>query len=166
MLNDFSLLKLNRGIWVALLEQEKILEAISYYEGYRDNIIYAAKNKSIKSEAQKELQKSEIIFITKLQTIAKKYYQEKDYSNALICYTTVFKYQPINIESTNDYIECLKQNGQHDLVIEIGNFLKTLDTSNFEINKIIAESYKSEGDYKKAVEYLEKYIKTKYKKQQ
>ena len=61
MLESFLLLKLNRGIWVALLNEEKIIEGIRYFEDYRESIIIASKTKKFKTAAHIEFKKAEDI---------------------------------------------------------------------------------------------------------
>ncbi|MBO5386019.1 hypothetical protein J6A64_06865 [bacterium] len=158
MLESFLLLKLNRGIWVALLNEEKIIEGIRYFEDYRDNLVLASRNLKLKSEAHKELTKSKIIFIQILNKLASKYYDAENYSDALKCYTALFKYEQHNIENIKKYIECLKKAEQYDLVIDLVKYLEILQPDNIEIYKLLSEMYGNENNNAKAVFYIQKYI--------
>ena len=161
MLENFLLLKLNRGIWVALLNEEKIIEGIRYFEDYRENIIIASKTKKFKTAAHIELKKAEDIFIQILNRLANKYIAAEDYPNALICHTVLFQYEQFNIENIKKYIECLKRAEQYDLVIELVQNLENINSENIETYKLLAEMHDFNNNHEKAIEYMEKYIQSK-----
>ena len=87
MIDNFLLLKLNRTVWVSLLAQDDILEAIRYYELYMNNLTMFTSDKKLKKQVEEEMAFSTSFFLNKMGQKAKSYYEEKDYANAAICYT-------------------------------------------------------------------------------
>ena len=105
-----------------------------------------------------ELAYSQAFFLTKLSAIAEKYFKDKDYPNALLCYTSIFKYTHSDINIIKNYIKCLDELEQFDLEIELVEFLESLDTENIAVYKLLGEIYNKKNDNYKSVEYMEKYI--------
>ena len=118
-MNDFLLLKLNRAVWVSLLAQEKIIEAVSYYENYRNNLELFQNNKKLKEQVLEEIRFSQGLFISKITYLAEKFMGKNDYPNALLCYTSIFKYTQSNTNDLKNYITCLEKMEQFDLAAEV-----------------------------------------------
>ena len=55
MIDNFLLLKLNRTVWVSLLAQDDILEAIRYYELYMNNLTMFTSDKKLKKQVEEEM---------------------------------------------------------------------------------------------------------------
>lgn len=157
-MKNFTLLKMNRAVWVSLLRQQKILEAVSYFESYLNSLMMIQSDKRFKEEVAEELAYSQAFFLTKLSAIAEKYFKDKDYPNALLCYTSIFKYTHSDINIIKNYIKCLDELEQFDLEIELVEFLESLDTENIAVYKLLGEIYNKKNDNYKSVEYMEKYI--------
>ena len=102
--------KINRATWIAMLEQGKIVEAVNCYEFYIKNL-YDISDNSIK----KEIKYSENILAEKLKKLSDKYYQEKNYANALICYNYIYQLNPKNTTNIKNHINCLEKLEQYDL---------------------------------------------------
>lgn len=158
MIDDFLLLKLNRAIWVSLLDQRKIIEAVSYFESYRNNLGMFQSNKQLKEQVLDEITFSQSFFLSKITEIAETYINAKDYSNALLCYTAIFKYNQYDIINLKNYITCLENAGQFDLVTELIAHLETLTPEDISLYKLLGEIYNKRNNNFKSVEYLEKYI--------
>jgi len=158
MMNDFLLLKLNRAIWVSLLNQEKIVEAINYFEAYLGNLSMFQKDKDLKLKVLEETLYSQTVFIMKMKKISNKYFENKDYSNALICYTSLFKYSQDDNEVIKNYITCLEKAEQYDLQTELLEYLESISSGDISIYKLLAEVFSKRNNNAKSVEYLEKYI--------
>ena len=77
-MKNFTLLKMNRAVWVSLLRQQKILEAVSYFESYLNSLMMIQSDKRFKEEVAEELAYSQAFFLTKLSAIAEKYFKDKD----------------------------------------------------------------------------------------
>ena len=158
MIDDFLLLKLNRTIWVSLLAQNKVIEAVSYYETYRNNLAIFQNNKQLKEQVLDEAAYSQGYFLNKITAIAEKYIKEKDYSNAAICYTAIFKYEQSNVNDIKNYILCLEQLEQFDLASEILEHLESSTPKDISIYKFLSEAYNKQNNNYKSVQYMEKYL--------
>lgn len=161
MMNDFLLLKLNRAVWVSLLEQGKIVEAVSYYETYRNNLAMIQNNKQLKEQILDEAAFSQGFFLNKITGIAEKYISEKDYPNALFCYTAIFKYNQSNITDIKNYITCLENLDQFDLATEVVEHLESITPDDISLYKLLSEIYSKKNNNYKSVNYMEKYLSAK-----
>ncbi len=157
-MDNFLLLKLNRSIWVALLEQKKIVEAINYYETYRNNFMMIQNDKNFQMFVIEELTISQAIFLAKLNILVEDYMKEKNYSDALICYTAIFKYDQTNITHIRNYIKCLNELDLTDLAQQMSDYLETIAPADAESYKQLADMYNENKNYKKAIECYNKYL--------
>lgn len=160
-MDNFLLLKLNRAVWVSLLEQMRIIEAISYFETYQNNLLILQSEKQLKNKVMAEIVNSQTAFLIKMTKIAKEYFDDNDYENALICYTSIFKYSQKDTQCLKNYITCLGKLEQFDLETELIEYLETITPEDINLYKILAEVYNKRKNNKKAIEYLEKYINAK-----
>lgn len=160
-MNDFLLLKLNRSVWVSLLAQEKIIEAVSYYETYRNNLALFQNDKKLKEQVLEEIGFSQGLFLSKITSIAEKFIGENDYPNALLCYTAIFKYTQSNTHDLKNYITCLEKMEQFDLAAEVVEYLETITPEDISIYKLLSEIYNKNNNNYKSVHYLEKYMSAK-----
>lgn len=158
MIDNFLLLKLNRSIWIALLEKGEILQGINYFETYMNNLVSIQSDKNFQKQVSEEMGSCEALFIMKMLSIADKYFEEKDYSNALICYTALFKYCQDDIELLKNYMECLAQLKLYDLRGELLNSLESTEPEDEDVYKFLADVYDKQNDCKKAIHYMEKYF--------
>ena len=144
--------KINRATWIAMLEQGKLSEAINCYENYINKIT----NMKEKSEVQ-EIKLSENILVEKLKKLSDKYYQEKNYSNALICYNYIYQLDKKNTTNIKNHINCLEKLEQYDLQLILAKRLIKLkkEAENY---KILSNAYEKNQEYKKAIEYYNKYL--------
>lgn len=159
-MNDFLLLKLNRAIWVALLEQQKILEGINYFECYCNDIA-SIKNRKNKIDVDMELQVSRQFFLVIMKKLAQEFYDAKNYSNAIICYTSIFKLDRNDTDIIKNYISCLNHLHMYDLEIDLLTCLEEKSQDNYEVFKILSDTYAKQNNYKFAIEYYEKYMRSK-----
>jgi len=158
-MDNFLLLKLNRVVWIAFLEQEKIEEGIRFFEMYTLNVDSLKNNKDMKEIVEDEIEYSTAIFLNKISQLAEKYYNAQDWANAVICYTAYFKYKQDDILSIKNFIETLENLNQFDLAIDLLNHLETnINIKEPQMYKLLAELYSKRKDYKKAINYAKKYI--------
>lgn len=160
MNNDFLLLKLNRAIWVAFLEKNKIEEAINYYECYINNLQVISKNRKLKQLALEEIETSKKIFDEQILEIARNSFNERDYANAVMCYGAYFKYNQNDIEIIKYYIKSLDKIRQYDLELDLLQYLESIVSKDEKIYKFIAEVYSKQQKHQKSIEYLKKYMET------
>ena len=137
--------KINRSTWIAMLEQDKLAEAINYYENYINKI-------EAESEVQ-EIKYSKNILVERLKKLSNKYYQEKNYSNALICYNYIYQLEPQNTTNIKNHINCLEKLEQYDLQLILAKRIIKLkkEAENY---KILSNAYEKNQEYKKAIEEL------------
>ena len=62
-MEDFELLKLNRAIWVALLEEGKVLEAASFLDNYLSSFQPFSNNKKYSTSVYNEATFSQDLFV-------------------------------------------------------------------------------------------------------
>lgn len=160
-MNNLFLLKLNRAVWIALIEQEKIVEAISYFESYYNNLEMLQSDKDLKDKINMEMTFSRDIFLSKMTRLAEEYLKDYDYSDAAICYTAIFKYEQRNINNIRNYIKCLDALNQYDLEVELVQYLKALDLENEDLYKLLSEIYEKQNDVPSTIKCYEKYLELK-----
>lgn len=157
-MDNLLLLKLNRTIWVSLLEQEKIIEAISYFESYQNSLLMLKAEKTLKDEIMREVKYSQDVFLSRMVQFAQDYVDSGDYTNAAICYTSIFKYDQNNIDNLRDYIKCLDELGQYDLEIGLVEHLKNIGDNDIESYRLLSEICSKRNEIEKTIEYYEKYL--------
>ncbi|MBQ9246288.1 hypothetical protein IJ182_08485 [bacterium] len=153
------LLKSDRVICFALLEQNKIVEAVQYFELYINKLKKLLKYKKYKKYIEEELTFSENIFYEKIFELAEEFYNNSDMANAAICYTFYFKHSQ-ETENTcliKKYIETLKSLKQIDIAVDLLNNIANISSK----NKLLSELYADNADYNKAIKCMEQYIKEK-----
>lgn len=152
--NKLSELQLDRATWIAMLEQEKLVEAINLFEIYQNNI-----SKSADKEAKKEIQYSLALLTEKLKKLSEKYIKDKNYPNAVICYNYIYKSEPKNVENLKNHIKCLEELKQYDLQLNLAkNLIKIAKTG--ENYKILSNAYEKNQEYEKAIDFYKKYLKS------
>lgn len=162
MNNNFLLLKLNRAIWVSYLEQKKIMDAANYYELYRNALLgFKAESESEKHDLAMEILFAQGMFLGKIRKIADEFFNKNDYAQATICYAAFYKYEQKNVDVLRNYIKCLDKLEQYDLEIDMLKYLSEIVDDDNDLLKFLAEAYSNKKDYAKAVEYYEKYLKSK-----
>lgn len=164
MENTFLKIQLSRAIWVSLIDQEKLSEAICLFENYKNDLKNLLKKKKYVKLIQTELKYSDNIFIEKVQALAQKYIKNKDYTNALISYKYIFDKHQNNLEILNNYIKCLEEAKQYDLELSLAKILLKKDNS-AENNKLVSKIYDKLNNYKKSIDFYNKYIKLSGKKE-
>ena len=144
--------KINRATWIAMLEQGNLVEAINCYDDYINKLSYIKE----KSETQ-EIKHSQNILVEKLKKLSDKYYKEKNYSNALICYNYIYQLEQKNTTNIKNHINCLEKLEQYDLQLILAKRLIKLkkEAENY---KILSNAYEKNQEYKKAIEYYNKYL--------
>lgn len=153
MNEDFLYEKLSRAVLVAMLEQGKLTEAISYYELYKKKLIEIDTK-----DSSKELEYATNILIAKLVKLSNDYMKNNDYASALICYKYIFEKNSDDIENIKNYIKCLEKLEQYDLQLELAKIYAKKDKTP-EKYKVLNNAYDKLQDYKKAIEYYNKYLK-------
>lgn len=153
MNEEFLNEQLSRAVLVAMLEQGKLTEAISYYELYKKKLLEIDTQ-----DSSKELEYATNILIAKLVKLSNDYIKNNDYANALICYKYIFEKNSNDIENIKNYIKCLEKLEQYDLQLSLAKVLAKKDKTP-EKYKILSNAYDKLQDYKKAIEYYNKYLK-------
>lgn len=163
MKKAFLNIQLQRAIWAALLEQEKVSEAMVSFEAYKNELKEASKQKIFFNQVQQELQYSIKLFSEKLMQLAEKFFNNKDYPNALICYKYIFENTPENTSNIKNYITCLEKISQFDLALSMS--IQLLDKEKTAENyKSISKLYDKNNDFKKAITSYKKFLELSNKK--
>lgn len=144
--------QLSRAVLVAMLEQGKLTEAVSCFEVYRKKLLELASK-----DAEKELEYATNILIAKLIKLSNDYMKENDYANALICYKYIFETNSKDVENIKNYIKCLEKLEQHDLQLSLAKVLVKKDKT-ADSYKVLSNAYEKNLDFKKAIEYYNKYL--------
>lgn len=152
MSKNFLQEQLSRAVLVAMLEQGKLTEAVSYFEVYRKKLLELASK-----DAEKELEYATNILIAKLTKLSSDYMKENDYANALICYKYIFETNSKDVENIKNYIKCLEKLEQHDLQLSLAKILVKKDKT-ADSYKVLSNAYEKNLDFKKAIEYYNKYL--------
>ena len=152
MSENFLDVQLNRTVWVAMIEQDKIAEAVNLFE------IYKKKLSEINSkEAKQELKYSYEILFEKFIKKAEEYVKKKDYATAVICYKYIYEADNKNEENVRKYIKCLEKTNQNDVQLSLAKHLVKLSPSS-ENYKVLSSAYDKNEDYKNAIKYYNKYL--------
>jgi len=160
-MNPLLMLKTQRVIYLALLEDGNILEAIKTFEKYQNHLkTYADADKATQDIILKEINSSRNNFIEKLNNIAKFYIKNEDYNKAAVCLSEVIHYWPQNIYCLINYIICLYKLEQYDIEEEFLTYLKTLINKfdNILILKDLSKLYARIDKFDLAVSYMKEYI--------
>ena len=160
-MNPLLMLKTQRVIYLSLLDDGNILEAIKTFEKYQNHLkTYADADKETQNIVLKEINSSRKIFIDKLNNIAKIYLDKEDYNKAAVCLSEVIHYWSKNIYCIINYIICLYNLKQYDIEEEFLEYLKTLinDNADIIILKDLSKLYARIGRIDSAVLYMKEYI--------
>ena len=158
MNKDLLALKLNRAVWVSFLEKEEYEKGINFFDTYISGLDEIKKIPAYKKIAEEETNISIILFSTKINVIAEKYFNEGRWADAAICYTAYFKYKTDNFYAIKNFADCLGNLGQNDLKTELISLMENTEITEFSQYKTIAESYANDHNYTKAIEYINKYF--------
>lgn len=160
-MDNFALLKTQRVVFCTLLEQEKVVEAANEFDIYINNLLFLKKKYKDKRKIDNEISYAQSLFEDKIINLCNKKYDQKDYVNSLLCYTTAFKYNITkDITFFNNYLDCLNKQNKTDIETEVLEHLELI-SSNYppEIYKTLAVAYDRINDNYKSTEYYEKYLK-------
>lgn len=152
-MEDFAF-KLDRSVWLALINQSKIFEAYECFNSYME---FLYKNKR-KPGVREELEVAPKFFYTNLFEKSKAYINNEDYDNALLALNILFKIDNLHIESIKNYIKALAKTNQKDLSKSMIEYLKKISNNDIEHYKYIAEMYKIMSNNVKSIEYMQKYM--------
>lgn len=155
-MKDF-MFKLDRCIWLSLLNQDKILEAFDGFNTYISNL-YKHKRRP---EVREEIEKSQKGFYTCLFETSKKYIEKEDYSNALLAYNILFKMDNLHVDAIKNYIKVLAKTNQQDLCVDMIEYLKNITNDDKSLYKYFADIFNIIKDYSNAIKYMEDYIASK-----
>ncbi len=151
--NNFLSEKLNRALWVAYIEQNKINEAIDEYNRYIQNLSALKKN----DEITKEIEYSKNLILEKLKAKCQKFLDEKDYYNAIFCCKYLFDNKPDDEDNLNNYIKCLSEVKQHDLQVLLAKYyVYAFDKP--KCYKLLSDAYEKNQDYELSTQTYKKYL--------
>lgn len=161
-MEEFFLLKLNRVIWISVLNQKKILESYSSLQEYIKSLdIYLKSNENNPEITQKvidEINYSKNLYFKTLKTTGDNFFAEKDYDNAVICYNFIFHYAEDKFSCLENYFHCLNELNQNDLEMDLFEYFENSYGVPVSYYKVVAEIFQKMKEYKKAIKYLEQYI--------
>ena len=161
-MEEFSKLKLNRAVWIALIEQKKFLEAAHYYGIYMDYLTdFKTDNPEIDKLRKYEIDLAAELYISRLKEAANRLSKEGDYPNAAICYTELYRLNSKDFDIIENYANTLDKIGQYDLELDLLSIFESNAQDNPKTYKLIAEVYDKIGVNKKSTQYYEKYIEKK-----
>lgn len=157
-MTEFLEYKLQRALWYAFLEQEKLPEAIENFEAYKRTLSSLNEKSKFYKEVQKELDYSAKLFIKKIKELSVKYTNNKKYSDALICYKYIFEQDKNNKENILNYIKCLEKLELFDLQLDLSIYLNKKDKSPENL-KLLSKAFEKNNNFKEAIKYYNKYLK-------
>lgn len=155
-MDKFTLLKLDRAIWIAYLENKNLPEAYKYYEIYLNLLNSYDEDKDL---AIQEIEFSKRLFQKKIINCANNFFNDGDYNNAVIAYSIAFKTNQNDIKLIKNYLKCLEEIKQYDLKLDLVRHLEKIADDDIEINNLLSKTYEKQNSYNKAIEYMEKCIK-------
>lgn len=149
--------KLDRTIWIALLNQNKIIEGCEYFQKY----IHELNKHKRRSEIKDEIKNSKKLFYTTLYKLNEQYIKNEDYPNALISSNILFKIDNLHINAIKNYITALAKTNQKDLCKDMIEYLNKITNNDVENYKFIAEIYNVLKEFSLSIDFMEKYIESK-----
>ena len=160
MLDDFLKLKLNRSLFISLIEQNNIYDAFCEYETYRKSWIEVQKrNEYSNILINEELKSSKNVLCSMLAEKGLKFFDEKNYSQACMCFTILIKMGDLSKEVMKNYIECLLELNQNDLAESFLYEYSQGLNDNPDLNKILSNLYERSNSHKDSVEQMCNYMK-------
>jgi len=160
-MHKFLFLKQERSVYIALLNSNKIAEAITAFENYRNNLAKYKPDKNEKEEYKKERTHSVQVFIDELASKLEEFINKSDYPSASLCSAYLFRFNKTDKYLLKNYIKCLYNLRQYDLAFDILNHFIDIYPDDFTIYELYAEVCHEAGENIKAVEYYKKYLSVK-----
>lgn len=160
-MNQLLMLKTQRVIYLSLLENGDILEAIKFFEKYQKQLrTYADADEETQRTVLKELNSSRNVFLKKLNSIAYDYMKQQKYNKAAVCLSEVIFYWHKDVSCLMQYIICLYNIEQYDVEEEYFEYLKTLiaENSDFKVLKNLAKMCIKIDKLEQAICYMKEYI--------
>lgn len=155
---DILALKLNRVVWISLLEKEEYEKAINFFDTYISGLDKIKAVSEYKDLAEEEIKISTKEFLNRLSKISQKFYDNGQWSDAAICYAAYFKYKSDDFEMLKNFSDCLGSLNQHDLKNELLHILDTAKITEPEQYKILAQIFAKDNNPAKSTEYINKYF--------
>lgn len=152
-MRDF-MFKLDRCVWLAFLNQDKIYEAYESFNSYMSSLSKHKRNPEVKEE----IEFTQKLFYTTLFEKNKIYLEKEDYSNALLTSNIMFNIDKFHVDAIKNYIKALAKTNQKDLCVDMIEYLKTITNNEKSIFKFYAEVYAIFSNYKKSIEYYSDYL--------
>jgi hypothetical protein len=122
MSKSFFTAKLERAVWVALAEQNKISDAVLAYENFIQNMQKFEQFADFEKDAIAEISYSRKLFTEKLKSKYEEYFKNQDYANAVLCCKYIYERDEKDETNLSNYIKCLEKLGQHDLQLLLAKF--------------------------------------------
>ena len=157
MAKSFFTAKLERAIWVALIAQDKIADALFAYEAYIKSIQRFEQLSDFEKDAIAEISFSKEMFTRKLKAKYEEYFKNNDYSNAILCCKYIFEKDEKDETNIQNYLKCLQKLEQYDLQLLLAKFYFQKFKKSI-CYKLLSEAFDKNMDYKKAIEYYAKYL--------
>lgn len=160
-MNSLLLLKTQKNIYLSLLGDGNIIEAIKCFEKYQKQLLtYSEADVETQAVILKELNSSRNVFIRKLTTLGNVCINKQEYNKAAICLSEVLQYRYKDFDCLIKYIICLYNLKHFDLLEEFLDYLKTLITDDINpvILKYISKMYVIIDNLEQAIVYMNRYI--------
>lgn len=157
-MENFLNTQLNRAIWIAMLDEENILDGIQGFENYMYILQELADKPDLASLVDKEIKLSIEVYKEKLDMIANNKIKKNEYSSALICLLKYLRYDQTNVNILKNAICCMDKTNQFDLSNQLIEKLENLANYDIQAYKNLGSIYDEKDNIEKAVEYYEKFF--------
>ena len=154
-MDKFNLLKLDRAIWAAFIDNQNIPEAVKYYQIYIDCLENFDAPQALITQ---EIEFSKRLFQKKITACANNFFNEHDIPNAAIAYSIAFKNNIKDTKVIKNYITCLDELKQYDLKLEVIRHLEEIAGCDTEIYNLLSQTYEQQNDIQQAIFYMGKCI--------
>ena len=164
MIDELFKTKLKRTIWVSLLEQNSIVEGVSFYQKYRV-LLSSLSDKYIDDKnIEKEIKDAENIFQKIITKKGIDNFNAKNYTLACYCFASLAETEDLSGDILKKYIFCLFELNQDDIAKELLKSYQVNEKETGENLKCLSDWYEKIGFFRKSCFYMEKYLKSKENK--
>ncbi len=156
--SSFLKTKIKRTLWVSLLEQNSIVEAVSFYQKYKITLDVLLNNFPDKGIVEKEKENSQNIFKTLISKKGIENFENGNYTLACCCFASLAEISELSGDILKKYLFCLFELNQTDIAKDLLENYSDSENNLPEENKNLSDLFEKVCLYQKSCDYMEEYF--------